>query len=311
MRWLRVIPKSCANVLWSALSSCARLALHLVSADSSQRAGAQQLREEFARIPLKVGEEKAVRGSWQSNRLRLRKEVLKRDPRAFLTWDVIRETMFPPPYAGFARRELNFLKRQDWAVWRRVIKERPIGMPCPSVFYPLSSANAIHHAYHLCRFEGETGLSIREFGTVVEFGGGYGSLCRIVHGLGFAGKYAIFDLPEQLALQRYYLAALNLRNVLAISEIELLGSVAETSRKPMLFVATWSLSESPLGLRRQVAQSVGRFDAFLIAYQSEFGGIDNVAFFREWESWFPEVRWMRRTIEHVPASTYLFGVRKR
>jgi hypothetical protein len=235
---------------------------------------------------------------------------MSRDARGFLTWDVIRETMFPPPYAAFARAELNFLKRHEWGVWRRVIRERVSGLPFPSVFYPLSSTNAIHHACHLCRFELETGAKLRQFETVVEFGGGYGSLCRIFHDFGFAGQYVIFDLPEQSALQRYYLNALGIRDVLTVSDVGLLASVvAEPVRGRQLFVATWSLSESPLGLRAHVAEAVRGFDAFLIAYQSEFAGVDNTAFFGEWQGWFPDVSWMSFAIEHVPASTYLFGVR--
>ncbi len=215
--------------------------------------------------------------------------------------------MFPPPYAAFARTELHLLQREDWAVWQRVIQETKVGLPFPCLWYPLSSANAIHHAYHLRRFEAHTGESVRDFGTILEFGGGYGSLCRIAHKLGFTGRYVIFDLPEQSALQRYYLRAVSVRDVLTVSEIELLRNPTDRA----LFIATWSLSESPLALRKQVAEAVRSFEAFLIAYQSEFAGIDNSAFFAEWQSWFPYIDWKASTIEHVPASTYLFGIRRR
>ena len=269
----------------------------------------EQLGIEFQRIPLP--EAAGTRGSWQSNRTRLRKHVNSHDPRAFLTWDVIRETMFPPPYAAFAQTELAFLKRHGNGVWLSAARERWAGLPLPCVFYPVSSANAIHHAYHLCRFEVETGAKVREFGTILEFGGGYGSLCRIAHQAGFGGQYVIFDLPEQSALQRYYLSAVGMANQLTISTSKELRAVEETFLGLRLFIATWSLSESPMELRKQIAKAISGFDAFLIAYQSEFGGIDNGAFFREWQSWFPDVRWTVRTIEQLPASWYLFGMRQR
>ena len=41
--------------------------------------------------------------------------------------------------------------------------------------------------------------------VIVEFGGGYGSMCRLVRKLGFKGRYVIFDLRPILALQKYYL----------------------------------------------------------------------------------------------------------
>ncbi len=242
--------------------------------------------------------------------MRLRREVMLRDARGFLTWDVIRETMFPPPYATFARTELRFLKQHGWPVWRDAIRERAAGLPLPCVYYPASSANAIHHAYHLCRFEEDAAVSIRNFRTIVEFGGGYGSLCRIAHGAGFRGQYAIFDLPEQSALQRYYLSAVGIPNVLLLSEIEQVRALAETFQGPRLFVATWSLSESPLPLRSAMSDVVRDFEGFLIAYQSEFGGVDNAEFFQGWQGWFPNVRWTIHRIHHVLASTYLFGIRE-
>ena len=255
-------------------------------------------------MPRSAGEE--GKGEWEWNRARLRRDVLSRDARGFLTWEVIRDTMFPPPYAAFARTELRFLKRQGGGRWKSVLRERGAGLPMPCVFYPRSSSNAIHHAYHLCRFEVETGLKVRDFGSIAEFGGGYGSLCRIVHGLGFRGRYVICDLPEQSALQRYYLDAVGIEKVATVSEIAALGEELPGER---LFVATWSLSETPVDLRRQVAEAVQDFDAFLIAYQSDFDGVENAAFFKEWQGWFPAVRWKSCAIKHVLASAYLFGVR--
>ncbi len=129
--------------------------------------------------------------------------------------------MFPAPYARFARVELHALRKSErWDVWRRAIGEQAAGLPFPCLFYPLSSSNAIHHGYHLYRFETQTGVGIQEFGTIVEFGGGYGSLCRLAHRLGFRGKYIIFDLPEQCALQRYYLSSIGIPGVFTTSSAE-------------------------------------------------------------------------------------------
>jgi len=236
---------------------------------------------------------------WIKNRKRLRAAVLHKDPRAFLTWDVVNETMFIPPYAPFVRHELRALRNRDWDSWRRAIAERAAGLPFPSVFYPFSSSNAIHHAYHLHCFESETKTCIRDYRTIVEFGGGYGSLQRIVHNLGFTGNYVGYDLPELQALQRYYLGSIGVHR-----------AVTEQREPPRLFIATWSLSESPVELRERIADEVSDFDAFLIAYQKHFGGIDNDAYFAAWRRRFPSIRWRLIKIEHLPHDYYLFGVRE-
>lgn len=42
---------------------------------------------------------------------------------------------------------------------------------------------------------------------VLEFGGGYGSLCRGFHRCGFKGKYMIFYFPHFSTLQRFFLGS--------------------------------------------------------------------------------------------------------
>ena len=68
----------------------------------------------------------------------------------------------------------------------------------------------IHHAYHLAQFEEKTRTQVHEIDFVLEFGGGYGSMCRLFYNLGFRGRYVIFDLPSFSALQIYYLKTLDL-----------------------------------------------------------------------------------------------------
>ncbi len=156
--------------------------------------------------------------------------------------------------------ELRHLRRRpDWRLrWRPALRESTAGRPRPFHLYPKSSGNLIHQAYHLCRFEEVTGLSLPTL-PYVEFGGGYGSLCRLFHQMGFAGTYVIFDLPEVWALQRFFLKtlgipALKARDVrgpvsgaVTISDLDDLTRVPR-ARPPGLaaFVAQWSLGEVPV-----------------------------------------------------------------
>ncbi len=209
---------------------------------------------------------------------------MTKDPRAFFAWDVVAQTMFPPPYARFIRLEKRYLASHNW--------------PLPPGFL---QANAIHQMYHLCRFQAATGLAIRDFDFILEFGGGYGEMCRVVPDLGFAGRYLIFDLPETNALQRYCLRGCCVELQSATPQED----PAPGSRK--VFIATWSFDEAPLEARAPWTALLAGFDAFLIAYQSNFAGIDNEAFFLEWQRHFPRIRWTTHVIPQLKDSFYLFG----
>ena len=207
--------------------------------------------------------------------------------------------MCPPPYARFVKPEFNYLKSHDWPSWVRIVRTNWF-----------RRANAIHQAYHLCRFQMETASKINDFDLILEFGGGYGEMRRILHGLRFSGTYVIFDLPEQNALQRYYLSTAGGPATLTLSDFNSVRATVQTARRERrkLFVATWSLSETSLELRSAWRDLLTNFDAYLIAYQADFGDVDNQAFFSELQTSLPRVRWVQHPIPQLENSFYLFGV---
>jgi hypothetical protein len=260
---------------------------------------------------------------WMNNQERLRSLVLTRDPRLFLTWDVLNKTMFVALVLS-TRHELRYLKSTpDWASrWRQALRESSIGAPMPCPFYPQSSGNLIVHAYHVARFEEFTGLRISTFDLIVEFGAGYGSMCRLAHALGFAGLYVALDLPLFGALQRYFLASLGLplipeeqvsarhKGIVTTSDLDLLERLPQSDRA--LFIATWSLSETPLNLRARILPFLSHFSAFLIGYQPEFGGVDNIEYFNALQRALPNIAWVEVTRTHSSGvNRYLFGSRKK
>jgi len=292
------------------------LQCRLTPATERERALAGELRENFRALPVLTTEDVAgAEAEWRRNMNVLREQVLRRDPRAFLTWPVIRRTMFVRR-AGYLEAELAYLRGlPDWeGRWAAAVRERPVGRP---VRYPglrASSGNLVHHAYHVARFEAAVGARVADMGTVVEFGGGYGSMCRLIRQLGFAGRYVVLDLPHFSALQRYYLQALGLGleegGNHCVSDPETLARLLFPAPEGALFLATWSLSETPLHVRKSVLPLVRDFDAFLIAYQGTFGEVDNVAYFRALQGEMPEVEWQDVAIEHLPGPNfYLFGRR--
>jgi hypothetical protein len=282
----------------------------------SQRRLAEELRASVASLPVPDPSSTAspAEAEWLGNRRRLRELIQREDPRRFLAWDVIGKTMFVGDFP-YVKTELSALREDpQWADrWSHAIREDPAGSPMRSRWKLDSSGNAIHHAYSLWRLERETGARIGEFDQIVEFGGGYGSLCRVAHRLGFRGKYVIFDLPEFGALQRYYLSSVGLRvaeapqagAVCCLSDFDRLREQTRDARGKSLFIALWSLSETPLSLRRALEPVISSLSHALIGYQARFGEVDNAAYFGELASQRPDR--VIRPIEHTPGHYYLFG----
>lgn len=256
---------------------------------------------------------------WRSSMRRLRELVLQRDARAFLRWDVVMETMFVAN-AAYLADELAYLKSLDeWMHrWKPAITESAIGCPVPFFKYPRSSGNLLHHAYHLARFEQESGLRVEQMTQIFEFGGGYGSMCRLVHKLGFKGRYLIFDLPPFSALQTYYLESIGLKvhdnaalrdemvsGVFCLSSSDYLKQIGQQSGG--LFLATWSLSETPLHVRNGLEELISQSAGFLIGYQERFGEMNNERYFSGLRQGRQDLNWALHPIDWLPGNFYLFG----
>ncbi len=274
--------------------------------------------------PLDTPTERPSEREWIENVTRLKNLVLEEDPRGFLRWDVIVKTM-SVAFADYIVPEYRFLKTQpDWqSRWTEALEECVVGHPIPHWQYPRSSANLIHHAYHVAQFEGRTGVSVHDMDFVFEFGGGYGSMCRLFYNLGFQGRYVIFDLPAFSALQIFFLKSAGFQvhsyhsfstardGALCISDFSQLQAVLRgLDGQDSMFLATWSLSEAPMQLRAKVLPLVDGFTAFLVAYQSRFNEIDNLAAFQGWTTRQQQVKWHDWRIAHLPNDNrYLMGRR--
>lgn len=283
-----------------------------------------ELRTTFRKIPsIKSTNELLPDMAWLGHMNILQENVLNRDPRKFLRWDVISGTMFAGN-ASYISKELKYLKGcSDWKMrWTSAIEESSVGHPVLYPFYPKSSGNLIHHAYHVAQFEERTGVKVHNTNYVFEFGGGYGSMCRLLFNLGFKGEYIIFDLPQFSALQRYFLKNMGLpvlssntfsnyeTGILCLSDRQELNALlAERKEKSnSIFIATWSISESPISIREVILPQISDFSLFLVAYQDRFGGINNLDYFKNWQDTYKDVMWYNSKIDHLPGNNYLFGV---
>jgi len=263
--------------------------------------------------------------AWLKNINRLRELVLNDDPREFLRWDVIVQTMFVTN-ARYVKIELNYLKNHpEWrSRWREAIKESTTGHPILYWRYPVSSGNLIHQAYCLAKFEEQNATHVNDMDFVLEFGGGYGGMCRLLHNLGFRGKYVIFDLPPFSALQQFYLksTAILVRSVesfnnaengvICLSDLEQMMDIIPVHIEGMdsMFIATWSISEVPMDLRESILSLTSKFKTFMIAYQHQFEKVNNIEFFRNWMDTRTDIEWCNWQLRHSPNNYYLVGKRR-
>lgn len=286
----------------------------------------RDLRREVEEIGLPpAGDDQPSEIVWRSFMERFFEAVRREDPRAFLRWPVIRKAMFVSnqPYLAL---ELLFLRsRRDWARrWRPALRESATGHPPPFWALPSSSGNLIHHAHHLAQYELRTGRPAAAFPAVFEFGGGYGSMCRLFHQLGFAGRYVIYDLRPFSALQSFFLGSLGLPllppgrlpaaggGVVCVSDAGALDeALAWAGLGRALFVGTWSISETPAHVRERIMPKVAGCDGVLIAYMRNFLEMDNHGLFTAWSAEHPEFAWSQRGIRTLPGHYYLFGARPR
>ena len=261
-------------------------------------------------------------GAWARHAAELREHILTRDLSNFLWWPVVVNTIRYNPRCVYIPEELDYLeRRKDYSGrWEPVLQESPVGLGMAAMPASQSTGNLIHTAYHAAMLEDVTGLHVGELAGVVEFGGGYGCLCRVLHGLGFAGGYILYDLPVLSALQRYYLKSLGRpilpaaefagTGIVCVSDLAELAALVGRLEGLRLFAATWSLSEVPLALRDAVAPLVAGFEAYLLAYQEGYEGMDNLGWFRRWRNGQPGVDWYDWPIMHLmTGNRYLMGAK--
>jgi len=174
---------------------------------------------------------------------------------------------------AFSREELAYLCQED-----------DIGKPLlQDLGWTLTSQNTINCLYCIARFTTKTGVDCRRVNNIIEWGGGYGMLAKIMHRLKEDTTYTIIDLPLLSCLQWIYLSSIfgedsvNLVrtprdpildrriNLVSLPFLDTLNTMS-----PDLFVSTFALSESSQYAQEFVV-SRNWFNAkhLLLAYLSE------------------------------------------
>lgn len=233
-------------------------------------------------------------GPWIYNRRILTDLILYGDISNFLNWEMIRRTMNIEDPSDNVFEYLQALP--DWDMWKEAIKELPIGRPKPYKNYLASGGNIILQAYRLAMFISKTGCDFKNLDVIIEFGGGYGCACRLAYRLGFTGKYILYDFPEFLALQEYYLIATEIypqNKIILLSDIyDFQKQIKDIENCKSLFTAYFSISESPPILRDMVLPKIAKsIDYISIWYKDKWNEYDNIDCFSKWMEDNPNYIW--------------------
>jgi hypothetical protein len=214
--------------------------------------------------------------------------LVKNDLKKFLREGFIQK-MFFLHNRFFVLGELNELKRdKNWNFYKKLIIEDAIGNPIRYFLYPKSSGNRINHVYHLSVLSNELNIRLKDINKIFEFGAGYGCMARVFSKINKKVFYTCFDTYYVNLLQYYYLKHNNLNVGLSKKNNFYLTSDLKNIKKKFssndLFIANWSLSETPLKFRKNFKKILKKNKYILICFQENFEDIDNLKYFNKLKS---------------------------
>lgn len=191
-------------------------------------------------------------GVWEDFTKRVKQLIETNDLSTFMTWDVLINTMI----AGVDNVEIDYLtKSKHWDFWVKNLEETVL-KPNSHPVHNFSSTNNLHHAYSLQVLVDKVGKELSSFNFVTEFGGGYGNMARLFKKINNSVVYNIYDIPEFLTIQDYYLKQNNVHDIVLLNNNDIIEKIPEKS----LFLALWSISETPVANRINYINNLKMFD---------------------------------------------------
>ena len=198
------------------------------------------------------------------------------------------QTMF---CSSFVQQELRYLKDiYEWETIDSMVEEEIINMP---------AANNIHQLYHLTQFCQE---SLKSPDTITEFGAGYGAMCNVSSRLLEWSRYNIIDLPELQEVQQRYTGLYGIRDY--VNWYDSIEDLCDTETG--MFIATWSLSETPQDIR-DIVMEKANFECYLLAYGKSFYDMQNYDYFSEFAKRRNHLEWHKIKIPFMDEQYYLIG----
>ncbi|MBT3266636.1 hypothetical protein HN371_05740 [Candidatus Poribacteria bacterium] len=194
---------------------------------------------------------------WEGEAEKLEAAFLPVPPTDFLQNPSLRWAMVSDNAHTFAAELPELERAYDTEHLLAVLEEDIVGAPILGLAKYHTTLNSVHHAYHTHRFIDATGCDPRDVDSVVEWGGGYGSLAKIF--LRWAQRpvtYTIIDIPLMSAVQWLYLSCVlgpeqvtfvdSLDTPIEEGKVNILpvGLAEERAPDAELMISTWALGES-------------------------------------------------------------------
>ena len=207
----------------------------------------------------------------------------KRELTNFLRKNFIQKMFFVHNRLFILKELLELKKDKNWILYKKLIEEDNVGNPVRYFLYPKSSGNRINHVYHLSVLTKEFNINLKKLNNVFEFGGGYGCMARIFSKINKRTTFTCFDTNIVNLLQYYYLKQNNLDvGFSKKNKFHLISNIKKinTRYSNSLFIANWSLSETPINFRKKFIKSIKNSKLILISFQENFENIDNLKYFK-------------------------------
>lgn len=226
-------------------------------------------------------ENEYVDAKWVEH-LRAFRAHIKNDPLSeFMMWSTTKATMQVDDVVPFADAMHRAIKESDfWDAFYSIAYDEKFSGVYKKAYG--TNPNRIVQLAHLNEFfKRKRPPEISLYDSILEIGGGYGSLADIIYRMLYFGEYRIVDLPEVSFLQEYYLGETQPDKRIKFMQVYE-GRFPVLPEKVDLLIGIASLSEMPIALRKALLGMV-EFRNALILFQETFFGVDNLAYFKELE----------------------------
>ena len=223
-----------------------------------------------------------VDGPWMRRCKSIADDVLHSKDLRLFKHDSLRYSMIVEVGGSWMHSQLDYLSSQlsDETLGELLREPRIEGIPVNSIRFGCSHNN-IHHLHHLVSFEDCSGIKISDLRWIVEFGGGYGNMARLVKMMSPGMTYLIIDLPIFLLIQFAYLETFLGRGICnfvveadqPLEEFKINLIVGQSNyaieHEFDLFISTMALSEtSPIAQRAVLEARFFGAEHLLISHQS-------------------------------------------